>query len=135
MSTLELLDQLKKGKEKTQMEGACRQMVTTGGGQATIVVEPIGNAAQSITRLRLPPEDLLNNLGDITAEIAKQTHELKKGDVSKLEEMLYSQALTLDATFHKFLAMAAGVTGQVVLMGQRFEIITGLTAIALKAQE
>lgn len=135
MSTSKSLNQSKKGKQKTRKEGACREEATKGNGQAKVAVEPIANAAQSVTRLRLPPEELLKNLGNITTEIGIQTHELKTGDLSKVEEMLYAQAVTLDAAFHKFLAMAAGCTGQATLMGQRFEMITGLAAMAFKAQE
>lgn len=134
MSTLELLDKLKQ-KEETQKEEACREEAASCNGHTKIIVEPIGNAAHSIAHLRLPQEEILKNLSDVTFAIAQQTHELKNGDISKIEEMLYSQALTLNAAFHKFLMMAAGGTDQGALTHQRFELITGLAAIALKAQE
>ena len=103
--------------------------------EAQIAVEPLINAAISVTRLRFKPEDFAAQLSEVTSEIAAQTSQLKKGDASKIEELLYAQALTLDATFHKFLAMAASGTSQVSLMNERFEVITGLAALALKAQE
>ncbi len=134
MTTSQLLEQLKK-KEKTQQEKASREVAASSNGLTKIIVQPIGNAAHSVAHLRLPQEEILKNLSDVTFEIAKQTHELKNGDISKIEEMLYSQALTLNAAFHKFLVMAAGGTSQAALMGQQFELITGLAAMALKAQE
>jgi hypothetical protein len=133
MSSLELLNQLKK-KEKIQ-EQAHREVATSCNGHTKIIVEPIGNAAHSVAHLRLPQEEILKSLSDVTFAITKQTQELKNGDISKIEEMLYSQALTLNAAFHKFLVMAAGGTDQAALMDQRFELITGLAAMALKAQE
>jgi len=134
MTTSQLPQQLKK-KERTQTQKASREVAASSNGLTKIIVQPIGNAAHSVAHLRLPQEEILKKLSDITFEIAQQTHELKNGDISKIEEMLYSQALTLNAAFHKFLLMAASGTGQAALMGKKFELITGLAAMALKAQE
>lgn len=103
--------------------------------EAEIVLQPIANAAISITRLRFPPQDLQTNVQVVVDEMIAQTRLLQKGDISKIEELLYTQALTLDATFHKFLAQAAAASSQTSLLTHQFELITGLAAVALKAQD
>lgn len=103
--------------------------------EAEIVLQPIANAALSITRLRFPPQELQTNVQVVVEEMIAQTRLVQKGDISKMEELLYTQALTLDATFHKFLAQAALASGQTSLLTHQFELITGLAAVALKAQD
>lgn len=85
--------------------------------------------------MRIPPEEFLQAVVELTTEISSQFQAIKKGDTANIEELLYAQALTLDAAFHKFLTMTTTGTSQPSLIAERFEIITGLAAIALKAQE
>lgn len=98
-------------------------------------VQPLENAAVSIGKMRIPPEKFLKAIADVSAEITSQFQTIKTGNTAKIEEMLYAQALTLDAAFYKFLTMAAAGTNQTTLMAERFELIASLAAIALKAQD
>lgn len=76
--------------------------------------------------MRIPPEEFLQVVTELTTEISSQSQAIKKGDTTNVEELLYAQALTLDAAFHKFLTMATTGTSQPSLMAERFEIITDL---------
>jgi hypothetical protein len=85
--------------------------------------------------MRIQPEESLQVVAELTTEISSRLQTIKKGDTSKIEELLYAQALTLDAAFHKSLTMTAAGTSQTSLMTERFEMIASLAAITLKAQE
>lgn len=115
---------------------AARQINSTDASrEVQIALMPIANACLSVARVRFPGDDMEKHLGQLTAEIVTQIHQIKKGDLTQLEELLYTQALTLDATFHKFLAQAAAGNNQASLMTHQFELISGLAALALKAQD
>lgn len=75
--------------------------------------------------MRTPPEEFFQAVAELSTEISSQSQAIKKGDTTNIEELLYAQALTLDAAFHKFLTMATTGTSQPSLMAERFEIITG----------
>lgn len=123
-------------KEKSQLQGAAQSVSSKKTGlMADLVTNPLAQAAIAVCRLRVAPTDFLEAVGELTGEIVKHNQQIKKGDLSNIEELLYSQALMLDATFHKLLSMAAAGTEQEALMSQRFEMITGLAAMSLKAQE
>ena len=106
-----------------------------GNTTAKFVCNPLGQAALTVSKLSVPQEEILEVLGGVAGEIVKHNHAIKQGDLTNIEQLLYSQSVALDAAFHKFLSMAAAGTTQQVLMAERFEVITGLAATAPKAQE
>ena len=102
---------------------------------ADLIGNPLAQASLAVGRLRVAPESFSSILPDLVGQVIKNNEAIKKGDLTNLEELLYSQALVLDASFHKFLAMAVAATEQTALMNGRFEIIPSLLSMALKAQE
>lgn len=103
--------------------------------QVKLAINPLENAALSIGKMRIAPEEFFQAVTELSTEINFQSQAIKKGDSSKIEELLYAQSLTLDAAFYKFLAMATTATNQPSLLAERFELIASLVAIALKAQD
>jgi hypothetical protein len=72
---------------------------------AEIGLNPLYAAAQSLTHLT---NMNLDALPAFMGELRHQTEALKKGDVSQLEQILQTQAITLNVAFNHFLIKANG---------------------------
>lgn len=122
-------------KQKLQPKNVTQSPPPKTDPLADLIGNPLAQASLAVGRLRLAPESFSSIVPGLVGQIIQNNEAIKKGDLSNLEELLYSQALVLDATFHKFLAMAVAGTEQTALMSDRFELVAGLAGMALKAQE
>ena len=70
--------------------------------QATVAVSALGSAATSMEKWSF----VTTTAEDLIDELHSQTERLKTGDMSKVEEMLYCQAVTLQTVFTRTLQHA-----------------------------
>lgn len=94
---------------------------------ASLAILPEQTAMTAVRKIKFDPYDAsCINSGDLLEEIFKQSKEIQKGDLSRIERFLYSQAIALDAMFDRMLVQMAASdwTPQVQLFG----------TLALKAQ-
>lgn len=98
--------------------------------------DPLIKASINIARLHFPPEDLSEVLGNIAADLGSQVDKTTRlNDNSPVEQTLIAQATTLDSVIHQLLSQMTAGLSQPSLLAERFEMITGLAAIALKVQD
>lgn len=93
-------------KRDSTESGTVPETVVTANGRvfnnAALVSSALGSAATSMERWSFAK----TTGGDLVDELHRQTQQLKKGDMTNVEEMLYCQAVTLQSVFARTLQHA-----------------------------
>lgn len=93
---------------------------------ARVFTKPSVLAAMSI-KDRYKHEDLIN-VNDVNNALSKQIKQVKEGNLERMEEMLVSQAHTLDSLFNEMLIRSRNNMGEYFTAAQKY------MSLALKAQ-
>lgn len=99
----------------------------------SILLSPVDSGSQTIAAL--VGLNFQENISALNEEIETQLQNLENGDISKLEELLYTQTTVLNVAFNQFLKKADSVASNHTLLAQRPELLDCFAALALKCQD
>jgi hypothetical protein len=100
---------------------------------ATFLLSPVVSTSQTIAALT--GLNIEENLAALAGELSNQLLGVKDGDISKLEQILFSQSVVLNVAFNNFLRKANACTSNAALMSHSPEIFNNFAALALKCQD